>query len=215
MARASIEAATKAKQDLLDVATEIGITCITDGAEYQRLTDACNERGLTTAAGKNWTAKNMKGRIRDWGLFKADTPDTQESHDSETPEVLHEEDVSETTTDTPDPIVTQASHGSETTSLDPDTLADLLAMLDWWMALDKAPEQVAQEKDSSVTPKQRPMFLRHPNATKTIRLSKRMIELAEAAAAKEKLLTGGSFSGLVEMLLWEYLGKPDDLIETQ
>jgi len=59
---------------------------------------------------------------------------------------------------------------------------------------------------------ERPRFRRDQTATRTIRLSKRMIKLAEQRAKRFKHVSGGTFSGLVELLLFEELGQPEELV---
>lgn len=47
-----------------------------------------------------------------------------------------------------------------------------------------------------------------------IQINEELLNRAVQKAKKERLRTGGSLSGLVELLLWKYLDEPDDLIET-
>ena len=74
-----------------------------------------------------------------------------------------------------------------------------------------------QRKDqllSSATPiQERPAFKRGPDTTtKTIRISEELFQDAERLARRQRALTGGTFSGLVELLLWQHLGCDDKYI---
>lgn len=48
-----------------------------------------------------------------------------------------------------------------------------------------------------------------------IKINEELLNRAVQKAKKERLRTGGSLSGLVELLIWKYLDEPDDLIESQ
>lgn len=56
---------------------------------------------------------------------------------------------------------------------------------------------------------ERPIFRGNRSALKTIRLKSDMARAAERYAVKHRAKTGGTFSGLVELLLWDALGRPD------
>lgn len=60
----------------------------------------------------------------------------------------------------------------------------------------------------------RPIFKGHTRNT-GIKINEELLNRAVQKAKKERLRTGGSLSGLVELLLWKYLDEPDDLIESQ
>jgi hypothetical protein len=60
----------------------------------------------------------------------------------------------------------------------------------------------------------RPMFKGKTRNT-GIKINEELLNRAIQKARKERLRTGGSLSGLVELLLWKYLDEPDDLIESQ
>jgi hypothetical protein len=59
----------------------------------------------------------------------------------------------------------------------------------------------------------RPMFKGRTRNT-GIKINEELLNRAVQKAKKERLRTGGSLSGLVELLLWKYLNEPDDLIES-
>lgn len=103
-------------------------------------------------------------------------------------------------------LLESVSSASETrphpvTQLDPDMLDDLAEMVEWWRAQREhlqAPQVVHEE---------RPVFDRKKTVTKTIRLGETMESDATIYALKHRALTGGTFSGLVEWLIWQVLGK--------
>lgn len=60
----------------------------------------------------------------------------------------------------------------------------------------------------------RPVFKGETRNT-GIQINRELLNRAIQKAKKERLRTGGSLSGLVELLLWKYLDEPDDLIESK
>jgi len=92
--------------------------------------------------------------------------------------------------------------------LDEGTIATLIEMAAWW----------TEHKDELLQPLPlaRPKFRRGKGKTTTrsIRLSKELVRLAEAKAKKEKARTGGNLNSLIELLIWEFLNRPRQLIET-
>jgi hypothetical protein len=109
--------------------------------------------------------------------------------------------------------------GAPPEPLDDQTIADLRAMLKWWKESAASPSQVITPAHSGLANiTARPAFKRSGGGgertpTKTIRLGAEMVQRAEKAAKKHKAVTGGTFSGLVEVLIWQYLGCPDDLLQ--
>ncbi len=84
--------------------------------------------------------------------------------------------------------------------LTPGFIEELERMLQWWRQ-----EQATTVED---TGKPRPKFKRGKDTTtRTVRLGTALIKDAEKYAKKHEAETGGTFSGLVELLLWERLGK--------
>ena len=59
----------------------------------------------------------------------------------------------------------------------------------------------------------RPVFKGQTRNT-GIKINEELLNRAVQKAKKQRLRTGGSLSGLVELLLWKYLDEPDDLIES-
>jgi hypothetical protein len=60
---------------------------------------------------------------------------------------------------------------------------------------------------------ERPTFKSADVATRTIRISAHLLKAAEEKARKEASRTGGTLDSLVEVLLWEFLGRPEQVIE--
>jgi hypothetical protein len=78
-------------------------------------------------------------------------------------------------------------------------------MIQWWE------ENQGRPKLTEV----RPEFDRSETAVKTLRISKTLCEAAEEKAAKDRALTRGSFSGLVEYLLWSYLDRDEKFLRKE
>lgn len=107
------------------------------------------------------------------------------------------------TTGSEDPDVTQRN--TSVTQISPEMLAELGEMLAWWR----------DRRESGMTGfavEERPAFDRRDTLTKTVRLDARMVRAAEKYAQKHRSLTGGTFSGLVELLVWQALGQPERFV---
>ena len=81
--------------------------------------------------------------------------------------------------------------------------ADLNAMLDWWRH---------HRNDPLMGIQTRPIF-RGTRKNTGIVVNESILEQAVTRAKKEKALTGGSISSLVEILLWRYIGEPVDVLD--
>lgn len=92
---------------------------------------------------------------------------------------------------------------------DETTAIELAQMLEWWKAHKDGLETLMESPQSAET---RPTFKRDRTVTKTVRLAAQLVERAEKEARRQKNISGGSLSGLVEVLLWRFLGCPNDLI---
>jgi hypothetical protein len=60
----------------------------------------------------------------------------------------------------------------------------------------------------------RPVFKRKKTIARSVRLNKDMVKAAEKKSKEDRIKTGGTFNGLVELLIWEYLNRPEDFAET-
>jgi len=81
-----------------------------------------------------------------------------------------------------------------------DTLREVIS---WWQSRRMRLDHIER----------RPVFKGQTRNT-GIQINRELLNRATQKAKKERLRTGGSLSGLVELLLWKYLDEPDDLIES-
>lgn len=86
-----------------------------------------------------------------------------------------------------------------------EDLEDLIEMLNWW--------RNRKETSDVATTEIRPVFKRGVTTARSVRLNQSMMHEAEQKAKQERIKTGGTFNGLVELLVWEYLGKPPVYVE--
>jgi len=84
-----------------------------------------------------------------------------------------------------------------------DDLDNLKALLDWWKARPEA---------TFTAPQPKPTFTGESKNT-GIRINKTILDRATAQAREQRWQTGGSLSQLVELLLWRYIGSPEDVLE--
>jgi hypothetical protein len=195
------------------VASEIGFT----GENYTLLRDALNERGITTLNGKPWSSyQNVRlfcnrNKI-DFATQDLTVQDTVTDSASCASEVHcnTEKDTSTDSTADIEPILVEPVTQEKTTVLqfDESTTGELMDMLQWWRENRDNIFQVKASPQIEVKPR----FKRDQTVTKTVRLSAELAKRAEREALVQKALTGGSLSGLVEVLLWRFLGSPDDLV---
>ncbi|MFC1836647.1 hypothetical protein ACFL2Q_18300 [Thermodesulfobacteriota bacterium] len=88
--------------------------------------------------------------------------------------------------------------------LDTESQKALSDMLKWWRA---------RESGEVTTSEIRPEFRRKDTIPKSVRLDRKMAKAAEQKAKQDKIRTGGTFNSLVEVLIWEYLGKDKDFLD--
>jgi hypothetical protein len=81
------------------------------------------------------------------------------------------------------------------------TLDDVIAMLEWWRERENA------SPDHGPDLKTLPTFRTDAVVRKTVRLNADLYAEAEAKASEDDAPSGGTFSGLVEYLLWKHLGS--------
>lgn len=87
--------------------------------------------------------------------------------------------------------------------LTPDEIGTVREMIVWWKSRRIGLDSVER----------RPV-LKGGTRNTGIKINEELLNRAVQKAKKERLRTGGSLSGLVELLLWKYLDEPDDLIES-
>jgi len=80
---------------------------------------------------------------------------------------------------------------------------DLAELLTWWK------EEKTHVGLMEVRPEFKPDL---PYKSTGIRVRKEILTRAMEKAKRQRLKSGGSISSLVEVLLWEYIGSPADLL---
>jgi hypothetical protein len=102
------------------------------------------------------------------------------------------------------PVRKDLHQGQEQNPLSSEEIVTLREIISWWESRRMGLETVER----------RPVFKGQTRNT-GIKINEELLNRAVQKARKERLRTGGSFSGLVEWLIWKYLDEPDDLIESQ
>jgi hypothetical protein len=87
--------------------------------------------------------------------------------------------------------------------LDEAAVQDLQDMLEWWRS---------KKDESLVIPPSRPVF-RGKRRNTGVHVNGRILELVVEKLKTDKVRTGGSLSLLTEYLYWEYLGRPQEVLE--
>jgi hypothetical protein len=66
-----------------------------------------------------------------------------------------------------------------------------------------------------ILPPSRPVFKGGPKSRRNtgFNIHKEILNRAPKKVEKDRVRSGGSMSRLVELLLWEYIGRPEDLLE--
>jgi len=88
---------------------------------------------------------------------------------------------------------------------DDATVEVLMEIVEWWKAQKTEKELIKTELV--------PRFKRTKTATRSVRLDQALLEAAEKKARKDRARTGGNFNSLVEVLVWQYLGRPSKYVE--
>ncbi len=177
--------------------------------KWKALANELEQRGVMAPRGPKFSATNLAQFCKRFGLFQSkrkSSPVAPTSTSTPEPVPITPKEQAERTSDGASPVIQGKSHvthrDTPTKRLDDDTVNELLQMLGWWRA----------RKDQPLTTKtpiqERPVFKRGGDTiTKTIRIGKELFQDAEKLTKKERALTGGTFSGLVELLLWKHLGS--------
>jgi len=87
--------------------------------------------------------------------------------------------------------------------MDADAMADLKDLLEWWREKKHAPMGKVQG---------RLVFSGEAKNT-GVNVNLEIVKRARYKIKTDKARTGGSLSKLVELLLWQYIGSPEDLVE--
>lgn len=167
--------------------------------QWKELADVLNARGITMAKNLPWNDTSLETFLDRYGSrFELRDMQIQDRQDL-LPEPSQEE-----------PKATEAPAEASPPTLapiTPNTVIDRLAPL-----VEDLTKMVNEWKQAEATPQttgeRRPKFKRGADtSTRTVRLGNQLIRDAERYAEKHKRETGGTFSGLVELLLWERLGR--------
>lgn len=146
-----------------------------------------------------------------------DESDTDTSVTHNTTQVTQEilPDVTQETT-----VVTQEESPQSNTDVTQDELPKHTEtqsvteeLIEQMRAVAKAVYQEMQHTETQSVTDVRPVFKRGETDARSVRLDKKMMQAAIEKAQKERVKTGGTLNGLIELLVWEYLGCPDDFIE--
>jgi len=213
--------------------------------QFSPLVEALNREKVFTAQGKDWNTKKAKtfwdskvvvlqedakqdtdsessdGSEKERSLATDDTA-RQEQQAEYQSGVLHEDAKQDTAPESSDGSEIEDSLVTDDTArqeevvtqsnavvLQENVVNELMEMLRWWKE-DRM--NIAQEIPMVTA---RPEFDREETATKTLRISNKLMLAAEKKAKAERALTGGSFSSLVEFLLWRYVGSGEEFLRTE
>jgi hypothetical protein len=87
--------------------------------------------------------------------------------------------------------------------MDDDAMADLRDVLAWWR----------EKKNTPLGEVQGRLVFRGIAKNTGVNVNKEIVKRARDKIKTDKARTGGSMSKLVELLLWQYIGSPEDLLE--
>lgn len=157
------------------------------GREWKTIARELNDLGISTLKGKPWTDQSVRA-------FFTRTA-SKEPTASEEPLATDESPIQ--------PRPSQEIPQALPEWLDSDAFRALRAVLDWW--------QERQDETMILSPS-RPVF-KGKRRNSGFHINEEILRRATAKLKKDKVRTGGSMSLLMELLLWEYIGRPPDLLE--
>ncbi len=144
-----------------------------------------NDRGVRTLLRKTWTGEYLR-----------------EYCSSRLPEVLLDQ--------TEKQVYTAQNGGSEsseskgtTSALDDEEMRQVRQMLNEFR------KRSLTVGDLTTRPK-----FRNPRKNSGIRCNEEILKRATAKAKEKDKETGGNLSSLIELLLWEFIGRPDDVVQS-
>jgi len=207
MARASRKTVEELTAKIEQEARRFGF----DGQQWTALAEVLNHAGILNTRGNPWKAGNIMP-------FYQRNIEPRSGSAVQTAETSSRSERKETRKTTEMDATDEPEHPSEepTTVLgqfDEEALNDLNEILAWWRERKEAGKEAERPKMEI-----RPDFKRGgkgATVTRSVRIGKALAKSAEKKAKQEKALTGGSFSGLVEFLLWDYLGRDERFLETE
>ncbi len=203
------EKTPEVKEKIRRVAKERGLQ-----KQWKALSEQLNRRRIRTVTGLKWKPLNLELFCTAHALFEdAPLSNTNEA-ESLTPDAKLGRPTQLAARDGAAPVIQEQFHVTHRDTpprqFDDNTINEFMQMLEWWKA------RKDQLLLSAASVQERPVFNRGADTiTKTIRIGKELFKDAEKLAKKERALTGGTFSGLVELLLWKHLGCNDKYLRKE
>ncbi|MFC1835947.1 hypothetical protein ACFL2Q_14715 [Thermodesulfobacteriota bacterium] len=196
-------------------------------ADNQAIAEDLNEEGVLTSTGKKWTKSNVSAyKTR---LKQKDEKQAESGKDARLPEHtkdLPKEDVEEgkTMVESPKELPKEEAIEEKKERL-PSPTNDLPISIETAKGLAELYESGAlqeliawKEEQMQVQKLEirdiRPMFKTAKKKNTGIYIDAEILKRAEEKMKQERVQTGGSLSKLVELLLWQYVGSPDDVLES-
>jgi hypothetical protein len=157
------------------------------GHEWKTVASKLNESGIRTLKGLSWTDQSCRAFYTRAASRERTASEKSPNIDDSAVQLTASQDIP--------PVLTEW--------LDSAALADLRAVLDWWRS---------RQQESMILSPSRPIF-KGPRRNSGFHINSEILKRATAKLKKDKVRTGGSMSLLMEVLLWEYIGRPQDLLE--
>ncbi|AFM24887.1 hypothetical protein [Desulfomonile tiedjei] len=183
--------------EIIRVAGEIGF----NRKDWQKFVDTLNKQEITTTTGKAWSKSSLDMFCKREHIEFAIQPNAVQDTRPDEIQCAPLQDS--------EPIDEPARQESASViQLNDHDAGELNELLTWW----KENKGVMMPKPIDI----RPSFKRgsvQEQKTVTFRFNQELLNRARELAVSKKSLTGGTLNGLVEVLLWQALGSPDDLID--
>jgi hypothetical protein len=185
----------------------------------KQLAEKLNSWGVVNTKGTPFTPESVRNVCVRKQLLGDDAKSppvasaTQRTLPEERAEVEKQDDATQCTTDIPQPEMSLP----EKPKLDPDTIAALKEVAEWWKRTrgGEIPNRGVTGHEETREPAYRPSFPGKRRNT-GIRINERLRKaaLGKAQIPKEAIKTGGGLSPLIEYLLWGYLGFDPKFLQT-
>ncbi|AFM23722.1 hypothetical protein [Desulfomonile tiedjei] len=157
------------------------------GREWKTIAQKLNELGISTLKGKQWNDQSVRSFYN-------------RAHKSD--QVVSEAETLDDDSSI-QPTSSQELPQALPEWLDSEAFRALRAVLDWWRE---------RQDETMILPPSRPVF-KGPRRNSGFHINAEILKRATEKLKKDKVRTGGSMSLLMELLLWEYIGRPEDLLE--
>lgn len=166
------------------------------GRSASRIAEELNLQGITTPTGKVWTRKNVSTYI---------------SRNLKSYEPRHPTGATaEVSTGVPGD---STGVPGDSVEVPKDRTLESLEDLHWKDVLQDMAVWWEQNRGAVIRVASAPPAFKKPRKNSGIHCSEEILKRAMKQAKLEKDKTGGSLSRLVELLLWKYLGEPEDVLE--